>query len=288
MKTFAKSVAETNPGNNPATINNANTNTQAANNSNTNLANQANNIDASFFDDKQQQQQQFTAPAGNAAKRPASLDLNTTKANPAKKQRMSEVVPTPMLLESLATPDLEKILMPINLLQDLTPVLAFSQKVTSEQEGFAKGFVEALKSLQNNDNNNAQQQAHTNGMSGGSFTYTNLDDSYPVAIKDEPQNPPPSPPQVTPIDLENQEKIKLERKRQRNRVAASKCRKRKLERISKLEDKVKQLKSENHDLAAVLKQLKEHVFKLKQEVVDHINAGCNISLYNGATMLQGK
>ncbi|XP_055838773.1 transcription factor Jra [Episyrphus balteatus] len=284
MKTPAKSVAAVNTAN--TTINNNNNNTQGGS-VNNNLGNQNNMDSSSFFDDKQQQQQQqqqFTAPAGNASKRPISLDLNTTKANPAKKQRMSEVVPTPMLLESLATPDLEKILMPINLLQDLTPVLAFSSKVTSEQEGFAKGFVEALKSLQNNDNNNA----HTNGMSGGSFTYTNLDDSYPVAIKDEPQNPPPSPPQLTPIDLENQEKIKLERKRQRNRVAASKCRKRKLERISKLEDKVKELKGENADLALVLKNLKDHVFQLKQQVIDHINAGCNIALYNGATLLQGK
>merc|ERR1712109_181959 len=37
---------------------------------------------------------------------------------------------------------------------------------------------------------------------------------------------------ITPINTESQEKIKLERKRQRNRLAASKCRKRKLERIS--------------------------------------------------------
>ncbi|XP_055918181.1 transcription factor Jra [Eupeodes corollae] len=285
MKTPAKSVAAVNTAN--TTINN-NNNTQGGGNNNNNLSNPTNNMDASFYDDKQQQQQQqtqqqFAAPAGNASKRPISLDLNTSKSNPAKKQRMSEVVPTPMLLEQLATPDLEKILMPINLLNDLTP-LAFSSKVTSEQEGFAKGFVEALKSLQNNDNNNS----HTNGMSGGSFTYTNLDDSYPVAIKDEPQNPPASPPQLTPIDLENQEKIKLERKRQRNRVAASKCRKRKLERISKLEEKVKELKGENADLALVLKNLKDHVFQLKQQVIDHINAGCNIALYNGATLLQSK
>merc|ERR1712109_400260 len=47
---------------------------------------------------------------------------------------------------------------------------------------------------------------------------------------------------ITPINMESQEKIKLERKRQRNRLAASKCRKRKLERISQLELKVKDLK----------------------------------------------
>merc|ERR1711997_1284314 len=49
---------------------------------------------------------------------------------------------------------------------------------------------------------------------------------------------------LLPINMESQEKIKLERKRMRNRMAASKCRKRKLERISQLESKVKDLKGE--------------------------------------------
>lgn len=105
------------------------------------------------------------------------------------------------------------------------------------------------------------------------------DESYPVTIKDEPQTVPNSPP-MSPIDMENQEKIKLERKRQRNRVAASKCRKRKLERISKLEDKVKVLKGENTELGGVVKALKEHVCQLKQQVIDHIHSGCNIPTYD--------
>merc|ERR1719213_1231091 len=52
---------------------------------------------------------------------------------------------------------------------------------------------------------------------------------------------------MSPIDMESQEKIKLERKRLRNRLAASKCRKRKLERISQLDERVAQLKTENAD-----------------------------------------
>lgn len=60
-----------------------------------------------------------------------------------------------------------------------------------------------------------------------------------------------------------QEKIKLERKRQRNRLAASKCRRKKLERIAKLEDKVKQLKNENNELGNVLVKLRESVQVLK-------------------------
>merc|ERR1712095_254810 len=72
-------------------------------------------------------------------------------------------------------------------------------------------------------------------------------------------------------------KIKLERKRMRNRLAASKCRKRKLERISQLELKVKDLKGENSELYNVAKKLKQSVANLKQEVMEHCNSGCQIN-----------
>jgi len=85
---------------------------------------------------------------------------------------------------------------------------------------------------------------------------------------------------LLPINMESQEKIKLERKRMRNRMAASKCRKRKLERISQLESKVKDLKGENSELANVVKKLKESVYVLKQEVIDHVNNGCQINMVN--------
>lgn len=85
---------------------------------------------------------------------------------------------------------------------------------------------------------------------------------------------------VSPINLESQEKIKLERKRMRNRMAASKCRKRKLERISQLDTKVSDLKGENAELANVVKKLKDAVCNLKQEVMEHVKSGCQISLVN--------
>lgn len=71
----------------------------------------------------------------------------------------------------------------------------------------------------------------TNTMSGGGITYADVENTnLLMQIKEEPQTQSlqPSSPQMSPIDMENQERIKLERKRQRNRVAASKCRKRKL------------------------------------------------------------
>jgi len=76
--------------------------------------------------------------------------------------------------------------------------------------------------------------------------------------------------------MDDQERIKLERKRLRNRIAASKCRRRKLERIGRLEDKVRGLKGENAELQTVVNKLRDQVCFLKQEVMEHVNSGCQI------------
>lgn len=101
------------------------------------------------------------------------------------------------------------------------------------------------------------------------------------ALKDEPQTVPDmqsfgdSPP-LSPIDMDNQERIKAERKKLRNRIAASKCRKRKLERISRLEDKVKNLKTQNTELSSTASVLREQVAQLKQKVMNHVSNGCQL------------
>lgn len=103
----------------------------------------------------------------------------------------------------------------------------------------------------------------------------------PGLVKDEPQTVPDmqsfgdSPP-LSPIDMDNQERIKAERKKLRNRIAASKCRKRKLERISRLEDKVKSLKTQNTELASTASVLREQVAQLKQKVMNHVSSGCQL------------
>merc|ERR1712141_150514 len=123
-----------------------------------------------------------------------------------------------------------------------------------------------------------------------SDTYQLPEGSVAVKIKDEPDDRSveeeddeesllsPGGAGVSPIDMETQEKIKLERKRLRNRQAAAKCRKRKLERKSLLVDRVAQLKTGNTDLAAVVKKMKSSVAALKQEVLDHVNSGCEIRM----------
>jgi len=101
------------------------------------------------------------------------------------------------------------------------------------------------------------------------------------AFKEEPQTVPEmsgDTPPLSPIDMESQERIKAERKRMRNRVAASKCRKRKLERISRLEDRVKNLKSTHTELVSSANVLRDELALLKQKVMDHVNSGCQLIL----------
>lgn len=211
-------------------------------------------------------------------KKNLTLDLNQSKLNMslALTPDVLKTVDTPDLLKvdtsdlpKIDTPTIENFILTNNITHTPSPSLIFPRDVTVEQEKFAGGFVEALNYLHNG---NSQQ-----GSDSNTSTVYNEQNFMPV-IKEEPQTVPnvSNTPPMSPVDMEYQERMKLERKRQRNRLAASKCRSRKLERISKLEDKVKLLKNENVELASVVNQLKEHVGMLKLEVMEHVNAGCPI------------
>ncbi|XP_068430394.1 junE proto-oncogene, AP-1 transcription factor subunit [Clinocottus analis] len=121
-------------------------------------------------------------------------------------------------------------------------------------------------------------QPHTRGLDA------------PQTVPEVPHLPgnPMSPPSLSPIDLETQERIKTERKKLRNRIAASKCRKRKLERISRLEEKVKVLKNQNSDLASTAAILREQVTQLKQKVMSHVTNGCQIAVASASAKSGGR
>lgn len=104
--------------------------------------------------------------------------------------------------------------------------------------------------------------------------------SMVMRLKEEPQLVPsmsPSP-SVQPINMEEQELIKIDRKRARNRIAARKCRQRKLDHISTLEDRVRDLKGDRDRLQNSAKTLREQVEQLQQQVMRHRHNGCNILL----------
>lgn len=249
----------------------------------------------------------------NHLKRNMTLDLS---GSPKRPKLLTPVTAPPVLsspdlnLLKLASPELEKLIIdPSSLVSTPTPTqILFPRHVTEEQESYARGFVDALNELhhsgdssQGNSSQTERANSNESCSSTGSVktscapTYTSLDTHYPPIstatslgyvmsppdpslVKDEPQTVPNinSPPSVAPIDMEDQERIKLERKRQRNRLAASKCRRRKLERIARLEEKVKDLKAENSELTGVVNKLKEQVYHLKEQVMDHVQSGCQI------------
>ncbi|PAA49225.1 hypothetical protein BOX15_Mlig030395g2 [Macrostomum lignano] len=78
------------------------------------------------------------------------------------------------------------------------------------------------------------------------------------------------------LGLGDQEQLKLERKRQRNRDAARKCRERKLERIRFLEERVAELKSQNSRLQRTAVDLREQVKTLQHVIVEHTKRGCSL------------
>ena len=155
------------------------------------------------------------------------------------------------------------------------------------------------------ENSNIQ---HNNVVSAGPLTYHTLSPKpanyqpvspkpaaalpstvIDVAMKEEPQIVPcmmenTDLSDLSPINMETQEVVKLDRKRARNRVAARKCRERKLERISRLEDRVDQLKGQNSDLSNTAQTLRDQVVKLKRQIMEHVESGCQVML--GPNMVQ--
>ncbi|KAL3272447.1 hypothetical protein HHI36_013927 [Cryptolaemus montrouzieri] len=200
----------------------------------------------------------------NNMKRNLTLDFNKVKNLNIPTVNSGLLLSPDLNLLKVDTPELENMILGNSSVNTPTPSF-FPKSVTIEQATFAGGFEEALNKLHN-----------SNGSDSNTSTIYN--ESFLPQVKEEPQTVPnlTNTPPMSPVDMEYQERMKLERKRQRNRLAASKCRSRKLERISKLEDKVKQLKSENNELASHLAQLKETVGLLKIEVMEHASAGCAI------------
>lgn len=250
----------------------------------------------------------------------------------AKQERLNEVLSTPDVgLFMLSSPDLERFIIQQNgtVLTTPTPTtqILFPNKVTEEQEAYARGFVDALGELHKNYGKPLVSTASNSGMqminpsllvqsSGLHSTidqkpisvapqmimsqmqpvamYTTLQTSKQRAVPQRQQPLPTFQPKmestspqtvptfigstVTPINMDDQEAAKLERKRARNRLAATRCRNRKLERISRLEDRVKELKGQNAHLADTASALREEVFRLKQSIIEHTNSGCQVML----------
>merc|ERR1711990_477478 len=199
-------------------------------------------------------------PPGGSRKRAAGLSLDLNSASAKRNKQVQSLLTSPdVQMLKLTSPELEKFLIQNPTLATPTPSgYIFPKSYDSETYQVPEGIK--IKD---------EPDDHLS-LSGSDYGSEGM------------KSPPMNTTGMSPIDMETQEKIKLDRKRQRNRLAASKCRKRKLERISQLDDRVSALKNENADLAAVVKKMKAGVALLKQEVIEHVNSGCDIRVAEGA------
>lgn len=104
------------------------------------------------------------------------------------------------------------------------------------------------------------------------------------AIKSESEMLSPSipyPDMIYPIpgfpcvtDMEEQEQLKKERKRYRNRQAASKCRRKRLEREAKMEDDVKSRSDKFRELFSRKELLQKEILELQEDLSAHAIHGC--------------
>jgi chromosome segregation ATPase len=74
--------------------------------------------------------------------------------------------------------------------------------------------------------------------------------------------------------------VRKEKKRERNRQAAQKCRTRKLTRIAELQKRVNELQGKNRNLTSVAENLQNDIVRLEKQLQDHHSQGC--TLMNGS------
>merc|ERR1711994_919121 len=205
---------------------------------------------------------------GGRKRQNLTLDLNS--ASPKKNKVQTLLTSPDVQMLKLTSPELEKFLSQNPSLATPTPNgYVFPKSVTEEQMMYAKGFEEALAQMKQADSSTTVSEASSvvaaattlAGLGNAAVTHSSMpsaqlttasgpaavaattvplpsQDSLPLSLPTSHSDSRPSSAASGSIDSikikDEQDIIKLERKRMRNRLAASKCRKRKLERISQL------------------------------------------------------
>ena len=214
---------------------------------------------------------------GAMAARNMTLDLNAKVSTGNSKRARVSVAAPPVLttpdvqMLKMTSPELAKFL---NAGHNVSTPTPFPKTVTEEQELYARGFEDALMTVKSKLSSVPQPVA----LVSVKKEFDHDDDARSSVSSSSSASAVSGVSPLSPINMEVQESAKLERKRARNREAAARCRKRKLERISNLDERVNDLKEENADLASVVKRLRASVCQLKQEVMEHVANGCQINM----------
>lgn len=199
----------------------------------------------------------------------------------------NDTLTTPDLAKAIQTPDLRKILSQNNQelggtvnfaglsditgnikeeIQDANPVgqsklAKFATQKTADNPPTQEIESSVRAATNMNDNDPISQIAIMNGQETV-MTQTN------ALIMQKPALP------TVPVDMREQETEKVERKRQRNRVAATKCRKRKIERITVLEGEVRELNESLQEKLTEKRKLELEVEEYRNRIRVHVKQGC--------------
>lgn len=98
-------------------------------------------------------------------------------------------------------------------------------------------------------------------------------------IKEELQHVPSA---TKKLSGEEGDFVRKEKKRERNRQAAQKCRTRKLTRIAELQKRVDELQGKNKGLSNIAECLKSDIINLERKLHEHHSQGC--ALMNGSML----
>ena len=79
---------------------------------------------------------------------------------------------------------------------------------------------------------------------------------------------------------QDKEESKHSLRKERNKIAARKCRQKKLDKLNNLGRKLSNLKEDIDAGSKFIKTLQASIYALKQEIIDHNDNGCQIGRYN--------
>jgi len=182
----------------------------------------------------------------------------------------SATLSTPDLKKALQTPDLDRILN--SNLNDLdAQSRPASGQIKQDPDSCENPSNETINLATSpmNSGNEPQVMSHEVNQTDNQNNISMMNGITTFVVG----NSNPSLP-IVPVDLEKQEEEKTERKRERNRIAATKCRKRKIQRINVLEDEVKMLNEKLSEQVNTKRKLRIEIDELRNRIRAHVKQGC--------------
>lgn len=117
----------------------------------------------------------------------------------------------------------------------------------------------------------------SSSVSPSSFSSSQISKSTPSKTgESEKTYRKPSSKEIDSKGVTNDEKIKLERKRERNRQAAAKCRNKKIQRINELEAQKTELTNEKEKLLKRISEVNDQIDSLQKCLRDHCKSNCSL------------